>query len=84
MGKEQTRARILVVIFAFSALVGLYSIISSYQGLRAAEQEVNDAQKEYDIAVQEVATAKEKYRNLVAYGCEYPVVSPGLVSCPNK
>jgi hypothetical protein len=79
---QQTRARILVVIFAFSALVGIYSIITSYQGLRAAEVEVQEAQKDYDIAVQEQAAAQERYSNLVKYGCTNPQVGPGFVSCP--
>ena len=79
---QQTRARILMLVFGFSALVGVYSIITSYQGLRAAEQEVQDAQKDYDIAVQEVAEAQDRYDNVVKYGCANPVVSPGLVSCP--
>lgn len=79
---QQTRARILVLIFGFSALVGAYSVISSFMGLRAAEQEVQDAQKGYDIATQEVAEAQDRYDNVVKYGCANPVVSPGLVSCP--
>ena len=77
------RAQVLLVVFAFSALVGAYSIISSFMGLRAAEQEVQDAQKDLNIATQEVAVAQDHYDNVIRYGCASPMVGQGFVSCPN-
>lgn len=63
--------------------VFLYFTITGIQNYMAAQQELEKAQKEYDIAFAENEAAQKELDNVVKYGCANPVVSTGLVSCPN-
>jgi hypothetical protein len=76
------KAQFIFIAFAIAASVGFYNVIVSVLGLQAAEEQVDKAQKEYDIAVQEEAAAQAEYDNVVRYGCADPVVKPGMVMCP--
>ena len=67
----------LALMFVF-----LYFTITGIQHYMVAQQELEKAQKEYDIAFAENEAAQKELDNVVKYGCANPVVSTGLVSCP--
>jgi maleate cis-trans isomerase len=73
------------VIISF-AMLGffLWFTIVAIQNYMVTQQELEKAQKEYDIAAAEFAASNKELDNVVKYGCANPVVSPGLVSCPNE
>ena len=71
------------VISVVMCLVFLYFTITGIQEWMVAQQELEKAQKEYDIAFAENEAAQKELDNVVKYGCANPVVSAGLVSCPN-
>jgi hypothetical protein len=83
MQREGARVgKALFFFFAISACIGVYFMITSIQGLMAAQEEVEKAEREYISALENEAAVRDRYDNLVKYGCENPKVIPGLVSCP--
>jgi hypothetical protein len=64
--------------------VFLYFAVTGAQNLIQSGKELEQAQKEYDIAVAENEAAQQELDNVVKYGCANPTVVPGLVSCPNE
>jgi cell division protein FtsB len=61
----------------------LWFTITSYQRYLDAQEDVKIAQKEYDIAAAENAQAQKEFQNVLKYNCANPVITSGVVSCPN-
>lgn len=76
------KAQFIFMALAISAVVGGYNVITSVLELRAAEEEVDNAEKGLIIAQQEELDARERLDNLQKYGCESPAIGQGFVSCP--
>ena len=71
------------IVSVVLAIVFLYFTVTGVQNLIQDGKDLEQAQKEYDIAVAENNAAQAELDNVIKYGCASPTVGPGFVSCPN-